>query len=279
MGLFIRYCNTFVNDDYEEAASILDEFIISSSPGDTLVALAQQLVTFLAMLRSSLYCTREYSEEAIYRALSDSSSVEEPAIVFDPEGVARKSFRDFGFSEDVSRIFSFFPLTRTSLGKCFGFYPRNLEDLFDDNPDLRKLEKITGILLGILNDDRINIDEAIEKAESILASCSPTTGVVTSAIPMVFGMILLRASIRTNKIEYLNESISICRRLLGLPLIPLQYYVSGYFYQSMFPKKEKGEPEPYYKRSAGALRDAVKKLRKKRWITLERWVNFVHYGA
>jgi CHAT domain-containing protein len=55
--------------------------------------------------------------------------------------------------------------------------------------------------------------------------------------------------------------------------------VAKYFYQSMFPKKEKGEPAPYYKRSAGALRDAVRKLRKKRGITLERWVNFVHYGA
>jgi hypothetical protein len=239
MGLFIRYCNTFVNDDYEEAASILDEFITSSSPGDTLVALAQQLVTFLAMLRSSSHCTPEYSEEAIYRALSDSSSVEEPAIVFDREGVARKRFRDFGFSEDVSQIFPFFPLTRTSLGEYFGFSPRNLEDLFDDNPDLRKLEKITGILLGILNDDRTNIDEAIEKAENILASCAPTTGAVTSAIPMVFGMILLQASMRTNKIEYLNESISIFRRLLGLPLIPyLRFRVLHGLFLSTFTRSE-----------------------------------------
>jgi CHAT domain-containing protein len=58
--------------------------------------------------------------------------------------------------------------------------------------------------------------------------------------------------------------------------------VAKHFYKSMFQKKEKGKkggPEPYYKRSAGALRDAVQKLRKKRGITLERWVNFVHYGA
>jgi CHAT domain-containing protein len=55
--------------------------------------------------------------------------------------------------------------------------------------------------------------------------------------------------------------------------------VAKYFYQSMFPKRDQGDPEPYYKRSAGALRDAVKKLRKKRGVTLERWVNFVHYGA
>ncbi|KAF8265305.1 CHAT domain-containing protein [Lactarius quietus] len=56
--------------------------------------------------------------------------------------------------------------------------------------------------------------------------------------------------------------------------------VAKYFYQSMFPKKDKGESLPYYKRSAGSLRDAVKKLREKTTrITLERWVNFVHYGA
>ena len=36
---------------------------------------------------------------------------------------------------------------------------------------------------------------------------------------------------------------------------------------------------PYYERSAEALRDATQRLREKRGITLERWVNFVHYGA
>ena len=36
---------------------------------------------------------------------------------------------------------------------------------------------------------------------------------------------------------------------------------------------------PYHERSAEALRFAVNKLRRKRGITLERWVNFVHYGA
>ena len=36
---------------------------------------------------------------------------------------------------------------------------------------------------------------------------------------------------------------------------------------------------PYHERSAEALLYAVKRLRRKRRITLERWVNFVHYGA
>jgi CHAT domain-containing protein len=49
------------------------------------------------------------------------------------------------------------------------------------------------------------------------------------------------------------------------------------FYKSVFSDKWQGMP--YYERTAEALRDSVRKLRKKRGMTLERWVNFVHYGA
>ncbi|KAN0134110.1 CHAT domain containing protein [Lactarius tabidus] len=49
------------------------------------------------------------------------------------------------------------------------------------------------------------------------------------------------------------------------------------FYKSLFSGQDSGVP--YYERSAEALRDATQKLRGKRGITLERWVNFVHYGA
>ena len=49
------------------------------------------------------------------------------------------------------------------------------------------------------------------------------------------------------------------------------------FYKSLFSGQETGVP--YYERSAGALRDATQRLREKRGITLERWANFVHYGA
>ena len=52
------------------------------------------------------------------------------------------------------------------------------------------------------------------------------------------------------------------------------------FYSSLFSNRW-GET-PYHERTAEALRDAVKVLRGfrgKRKMTLERWVNFVHYGA
>ena len=52
------------------------------------------------------------------------------------------------------------------------------------------------------------------------------------------------------------------------------------FYESVFSPVE-GQGIQYHERTAEALRDAVRKLRKKRGrgMTLERWVNFVHYGA
>jgi hypothetical protein len=39
------------------------------------------------------------------------------------------------------------------------------------------------------------------------------------------------------------------------------------------------EEVPYYEISAEAVRNAVRELRRKNDFHLERWVNFVHYGA
>jgi CHAT domain-containing protein len=50
------------------------------------------------------------------------------------------------------------------------------------------------------------------------------------------------------------------------------------FYKSMF--SNYNDPTvPYYERSARALHKAVMQMRRKKGMTLERWVNFVHYGA
>ncbi|KAH9961133.1 CHAT domain-containing protein [Lactifluus volemus] len=53
-------------------------------------------------------------------------------------------------------------------------------------------------------------------------------------------------------------------------------YLAEDFYKSILLSDEPGVP--YYERSARALRDAVKNLRSKK-VPLERWVNYVHYGA
>ena len=51
------------------------------------------------------------------------------------------------------------------------------------------------------------------------------------------------------------------------------------FYRSTFMGKGHSSSVPYYERTAKALRDAVRKLRRKEGVPLERWVNYVHYGA
>jgi CHAT domain len=51
-----------------------------------------------------------------------------------------------------------------------------------------------------------------------------------------------------------------------------------WFYKLMF--EEKGqEGVHYHERAARALRDAVQKLRKKKGVTVDCWVTYVHYGA
>ena len=55
--------------------------------------------------------------------------------------------------------------------------------------------------------------------------------------------------------------------------------LSKHFYKTLFSDKADQNGVPYHERSARALQTAVEKLRKRRGVTLERWVNFVHYGA
>jgi CHAT domain-containing protein len=52
--------------------------------------------------------------------------------------------------------------------------------------------------------------------------------------------------------------------------------LSEHFYRKMFAA---GTQVASYEQSARALQYATQKLRSKRRISLERWVNFVHYGA
>ncbi|KAH8111135.1 TPR-like protein [Phellopilus nigrolimitatus] len=54
-------------------------------------------------------------------------------------------------------------------------------------------------------------------------------------------------------------------------------FIGEEFYKRMF--AEEDSPELGFKRSARALRGTVRRLRKKRGMTVERWVNLIHIGA
>ena len=209
ISLFSRYFMTYVNDDYEEATSILD-VIIARSPGnshDESVAKdraeATCLVTLLAMGRSIVYHTPEYLEEAIYRTrtCASSPSVKEhfPGTVFDLEATSKERSRYFGSIEGVD----------APSGELLSLANPSMSE---DDQTLG--DKMENLLFGIRNtDDTAEIDEAIEKCRSILASCPTNTYILK-----LFGWILYDAFYLRKKIQYLNESISIFRQLIEIPL-------------------------------------------------------------
>jgi CHAT domain-containing protein len=210
--LTIRYDMTNVNDDYKEAASILDEIIASGDSQDNIVARAQKTMTGLAMLRSMTHQTPEYSEETIYHAhaFANSSPEEDPIyprLNHPLEIAAKQRFRYFGSIEGLE------PSSKNPL--TFGNGHPEL------GPILEKTERLGGLLSGIRNNDITNIDEAIKEGRIILASSASSSAprdLLTPWHHVSFGDILIAAYMRTRKIEYLNESISTHRQVLDGPL-------------------------------------------------------------
>src|SRR6266702_163853 len=216
-SLTCRYFLTFVHDDYEEAASVLDEITTSSSPGDSrdkFVAEAQRMVTTLAMIRSTAHHSPEYSEEAMYRARAflGQSSVKEPfdpALFFDLEGTAKRRVSYFCPIEGIEASSGNSPLSRP-------MPVVSVKDSSEFGRVYKKMELLEGLLSGIRNSDITKIDEAIKEGRTILASSYPSKWFACHPFEL-FGEILFEAFQRTNKIEYLDESINARRRALEHP--------------------------------------------------------------
>jgi CHAT domain-containing protein/tetratricopeptide (TPR) repeat protein len=223
--LYVRYSRTSMNDDYEEAASMLDEVITSGSAEDNFVDPAQQLVTMLATLRSSSHQTPEYSEEAIYRIreLLGSPFVKEslnPGLVFDLEGAANQRSLHFGSDGEV---------VKESLGNLsfsqLALRVSGVSYTEDDDSEVGRLYKNGDLLMRLLfeiDNDGTRINETIEKGRAILASSSPKDS-LTSFPSLMFGEMLFQAFMHANKTEYLNEFINTRRQALdpSLPLRPI----------------------------------------------------------
>ncbi|KAI9454285.1 CHAT domain-containing protein [Lactarius psammicola] len=212
LSLGCRYCMTCVNDDYEEAASIFDEIIASSSPGDgqdELMVMIKVTVRELAGIRSSMHENPEYSEEAIYRAHAypgQSSDMGRFTAM-----AAEQRFRYFGSIEGLEASPSNSPLSHP--------VPALSIEEFKDDPKIdqtwKKHDLLAGLLPGIRDGDITEIDEAIKMGRSLVASAPRNR--LTSCLFLLFGAILFEAFERTNKIEYLNESFSTHGQVLERP--------------------------------------------------------------
>ncbi|KAF8267574.1 CHAT domain-containing protein [Lactarius quietus] len=220
VSLSVHYYVTFLDDDYDKAASVLDEIIITSNPsGDgqgEFVAEARWFVTMLALTRSQTHEIPEYLEEGIYRtrAFLSSASVEEPFYptgAFNLERAAEHRYRYFGPTDgpEVSSSNSK-PLPGLLIGDYEGD-DSGLRQIVD------KMELLGGLLSRIKNNDMTKIDEAIEQGRTILASSTPRD-TNASFLFEYFGAILFELFQSTSKIEYLDESISTRRQVFERPL-------------------------------------------------------------
>ncbi|KAI9438875.1 CHAT domain-containing protein [Lactarius psammicola] len=224
-----RYFMTFVNDDYEEAASIFDEIITSSSAGDSqdkYVAIFQQIVTGLAAFRSTMHGIPEYSEEAMYRAHAYPSQISDTGVF--TAMAAKQRLRYFGTTEDLEASSSNSPLSQP-----VPMLPiERFKDDPEHDPELKNQELLAGLLSGIRDGDITEIDEAIEKGRSVVAS-APRNLFRPYHFPLL-GMMLLEAFKRTNKIEYLNESITTLRQVLEHPLVhAVRSWILKYLFRSI----------------------------------------------
>jgi CHAT domain-containing protein len=231
MSLVARYFMTCVDDDYEEAALILDEIITYRSPEnsqDESVADAQGFATYiattLAMLRATAYESPEYLEEAIRRTSTCSSSssfkkLYSPfGVVLDPAATAKERLRYFGSVEGAKESSG-----HSMLSQLDPLLPKSSQaEDSSRHPVLSQLDplftkSIPGIEMRDLlfeirkNDDTTKIHEAIERGRSILASSPNAT---THALNFFSEILLDAFFFHTENIKYLNESISIRRQVI-----------------------------------------------------------------
>ncbi|KAI9452977.1 CHAT domain-containing protein [Lactarius psammicola] len=216
-SLISRYCTTLENYDYEEIMSVFDETITSSSARDgsakddqdELVAETRQIATRLAMLRSIAHKTPEYTEEAIYRA----RAIPSPSSDMVPlaEMAAGQRFHYFGSIEGLGASSGNSPFSEPVPVWSSGV----AQDIPVIGPTFKKHDLLEGLLSGIRDGDITEINEAIEKGRSVVASAPRNQ--LSSGLFLLFGKILFEASERTNKIEYLNESISTHRQIAENP--------------------------------------------------------------
>src|SRR6266702_4772198 len=213
LSLSFRYILTCVNDDYEEVVSVLDEIITSGVPGDSQGEFVQGVMALLALIRSNAYHTPEYSEEAMYHArgfLAASSSPKEgPLISSNLEHAAKQRFHYFGPIEGLGASSG-----NSALSQPVSVGYEDDDSEFGRRNMTRKL--LEGLLTRICNNDITDIDEAIEKGRTKLASLDPRD-VHTSSVFRSFDNVLFETFKRANKIEYLNEPIVTCRQVLDRP--------------------------------------------------------------
>ncbi|KAF8461958.1 CHAT domain-containing protein [Russula ochroleuca] len=208
-SLFERFRMAYSNDDYEEGMTILDK--VTRAPGDKSTQhqeVALRLATSFAQARSSMFGKPEYLEQAIYRTrtLLSEASLEDtlhPAAIYGLALLQGNRF-DSGVASAVQE--RHLRNSGVSDHPSFQDLTASLPELSADNQGkhldaILSIDRIT---------DRAEVEEAVKYCRLLLAS-SHHGSVFARLGGMALGVLLPRAFACTNKIEYLNEAISVLR--------------------------------------------------------------------
>ena len=217
-SLTCRYMMTSANDDYDEAASVLNEILTYPSSGNTqdeFVAnslhRARGLVALLAAMRSTASPTPESFEEAIYlsRTIFDSPYRNDSEVL--SEAVADWRFRYFGSTGGLG--------VEESSGNSL-FLSRHVRQFMEFKPEFtRAYEQMEDLRSEIGKEDNTaKIDQAVKRGRTILAPFSQSRAdPLLAHLLDLFGGVTFDAFERTMKIEYLNESISVFHQVIESP--------------------------------------------------------------
>ena len=194
--LFSRYMNTHAIDDLDDAADVAEEIIASGPPNGKFVTQCQKIAPALAMLRS-IAVNNPNNSELIYRNRASAAVKEDIYTNWSHvlERAANKTFKPIGSLETLPSV----PLP--SLPVSSDHYERTRTRPLDE------------LFHRIRNYDITDINEVIELGRTMVSSSDPSD----LHVLQVFGEILFGSFERTNKIEYLNESMNIHRQLLAHP--------------------------------------------------------------
>ena len=209
--LFARNIYTPNDELLEEAGSIMDKLIASSSPGDEFLAEYQKFVPLIVRSRLIADIHAENTEEAIYRARDflASSSVEDPLY---------PTWSQVMKEAAKMRLEHFGPIDSLVASS-------SSDSLLNLPSDVAQRTPLEELLDGICNNSTTDIEGTIELGRSILASSDSS-----DSLPSIeFSKILLEAFNRTQDINYLNESIDTLRPLLAhqSPKLVRLYTIAG----------------------------------------------------
>ena len=215
-SLFERFRGTYSNEDYEEAIAILDKVIHPPdnklTPHGPHQEIASRLLILFAGHRADMFGKPEYLEQAIYRyrtSLGEGSLKDtlRPKVRYELAMLRGMRFEDPGDASAMQEAYI------RDLGVADRSRP-SFQDLIASLTELNanNLDKHTNAIFSI-DIDLISdgeVEDAIKYYRMILAS-SHDDSPFSNLAGLALGLLLPRAFSCTNKIEYLNEMISVFR--------------------------------------------------------------------